>query len=85
MSFLEKATTLAWNLLTAMPPLIVAQPESFDENVQQRMYPYWVEGSSNELKYFRPVLYFNHTGGIAAKGWVGNTNQSLKLRPKSEF
>ena len=63
-----------------MPPLIVAQPERFDENVQQRMYPYWDEGSSSELIYFRPVLYRNYTGDVAANGWVANTYQdSQKL------
>ena len=74
----EKATSLSWDLLTALPPLILVQPESLDENIEDRVFHYWVEGSSSELIYFRPVLYRNYTGVVAAKGWVANTYQHGK-------
>ena len=78
-----KATSLSWDLLTALPPLILAQPESFDEKIEERMFPYWIKGSSSELIYFRPVLYRNYTGNVAAKGWVANTYQRVET-PKNE-
>lgn len=73
--FVSSACHLSWNLLTTVPPLVCAQPNTAfcKECHQKELTPLWNnEIESYELVYYRPVLFLNYDGKVAREGWVGN-------------
>ena len=71
---LDKVVELTWKFVTQNNPLIVCQPETFHEDIQERDFHHW---NSKLLKpyiltYARPVLYRSYHGIIAGTGLVGN-------------
>ena len=71
---LRKAIELAWKFVTLPNPLIVCQPEKFDDQIHDQEGRYWDEQANEcELVYLRPVVYRNYEGIVARKGWVANT------------
>ena len=72
---LGKVIALAWKFVVLPNPLIVSQPRKYDLRIHSPEYGHWDEhAEGSQLIYTRPVLYRNHEGVIASKGWVANTN-----------
>lgn len=72
---IQNACKLTWGLATAWPPLIVAQPGEFREELHDREFQYWDRSNQSlKLYYTRPVLFHSCEGRVGVKGWVGNRN-----------
>ena len=73
--FATSASSLSWNLLTTVPPLVCAQPNTTycRECHQKEMLPVWNDKLDEyDLVYYRPTLFLSYEGKVARKGWVGN-------------
>ena len=73
--FLTKATSIAWSLVTAVPPLIPSCDEhTFRDDLHEKSPTSWDEKRSTNyrLKYIWPVLFTNSFGAVAQKGCVRN-------------
>ena len=72
--FVTKATKIAWNLVTAVPPLIPSCDErDFHGRLHEKSNSWDEERSTNyKLKYTRPVLYTSSVGAVTQKGYVRN-------------
>lgn len=72
---LGKAIELAWKFVTLSNPLIVCQPEVFDERIHCREFDHWDKKKpTSKLIYTRPVVFRNYAGRLASQGWVANTD-----------
>ena len=69
----KKAVHLSWNMVTLVPPAIVAQPTDYHDEWHEKRYSSWTEDASDQmLNYYRPVLFYSTLGHVAYKGEVGN-------------
>ena len=69
----KKAVHLSWNMVTLVPPAIVAQPTEYHDEWHEKRYSSWTEDASDQmLNYYRPVLFYSTLGHVAYKGEVGN-------------
>ena len=69
----KKAVHLSWNMVTLVPPAIVAQPTDYHDEWHEKRYSLWTEDASDQmLNYYRPVLFYSTLGHVAYKGEVGN-------------
>lgn len=69
----KKAVHLSWNMVTLVPPAIVAQPTEYHDEWHDKRYSSWNEDASDQmLNYYRPVLFYSTLGHVACKGEVGN-------------
>ena len=74
LDMVKKAAHLSWDMVTLVPPAIVAQPPKYYDEWQEKRYNYWKEEKCDQaLIYYRPVLFFSALGHVACKGEVGNT------------
>ena len=75
---MRQACKLAWELVSAWPPIIAAQPLEFREDWQDREYQFWTKSDvKSHLLYTRPVLFHSYEGRVGVKGWVGNKADGL--------
>ncbi len=85
--FTKAASDLSWNLLTTVPPLVCAQPETAfcKECHEKEMKPVWDDslGESN-LEYYRPTLFLSYEGRVARRGWVGNRKPTPVVRSQGD-
>ena len=82
----KKAAHLSWDMVTLVPPAIVAQPHEFHDEWQEKRYSYWKEENRDQaLIYYRPVLFFSALGHVACKGEVGNTLPTELATPGMTF
>lgn len=84
---MRQACKLAWDLVTAWPPLIATTPRDYREEWHDREFQYWDKKAVNfKLFYTRPVLFCSYEGCVGVKGWVGNKDVSSSPRhtPPSE-
>ena len=67
---------LAWKMVTINPPMILDQPQEFDDNLHERKYGEWnpsLPKTMYELVYFTPVLYNSYRDNTpVSKGGIGN-------------
>ena len=78
---MRQACRLAWDLVTAWPPLIAARPKEFKEEWHDREFQYWDKGAVRcKLFYTRPVLFHSYEGCVGVKGWVGNKEAGCSPR-----
>ena len=78
---LGKAIALAWKFVTLPNPLIVCQPKKFDPRIHDVEIGYWVRHADKlPLIYIRPVVYRDHEGVLACKGWVANTTTTQRRK-----
>ena len=69
----KKAVHLSWNMVTLVPPAIVAQPTEYHNEWQEKRYCSWNKDASVQmLNYYCPVLFYSTLGHVACKGEVGN-------------
>ena len=69
----KKAVHLSWNMVTLVPPAIVAQPTEYHIEWHEMRYGSWKEDASDRrLNYYCPVLFYSTLGHVAEKGEVGN-------------
>uniref|UniRef100_A0A1X7TIS4 Uncharacterized protein n=1 Tax=Amphimedon queenslandica TaxID=400682 RepID=A0A1X7TIS4_AMPQE len=87
----KKAVHLSWDMVTLVPPAIVAQPDKYHDEWQEKRYSYWKEENMDQaLNYYRPVLFFSTLGHVACKGKVGNmlpkelAGDSVQLIPETQ-
>ena len=75
---IEKAVHLSWNMVTLVPPAIVAQPTNHNEDWHEIRATCWNEAlqSTHHLVYFKPVLFYSALGQVGCKGEVGNVMRS---------
>ena len=70
---IEYAVSLSRAMLTLVPPLLVNEPTSFDEEKCDTFRKTWDENKEDDiLYYYRPVLFYGNSSNVAAKGLVGN-------------
>ncbi|XP_019851827.1 PREDICTED: uncharacterized protein LOC105316597 isoform X1 [Amphimedon queenslandica] len=73
---IEKAVHVTWDMVTLVPPAIVAQPPDINEEWHEIRTTYWNDSTHNPLIYFKPVLFYSALGQVACKGEVGNVLRS---------
>ena len=79
--YLGKAIVLAWKFVTLPNPLIVCQPKKYDFQIHEAEYGHWVRHADKlPLIYARPVVYRDHEGVVACKGWVANTTTTQQRK-----
>ena len=64
----EDATTVAWEMLTLIPPPVLCSPERFSDNYQQVVGSTKSIGKYYRLLYYRPVMLYDAHGSVAVKG-----------------
>ena len=70
---LGKVIALTWKFVTLPNPLIVYQPKKFDPQIHELEFGFWDRRAKElPLIYTRPVVYRDHEGVLACKGWVAN-------------
>ena len=67
---IENATTVAWEMLTLIPPPVLCSPEKFSEDYQQVVGNTKGIGRHYRLSYCRPVMLYNAHGTVAVRGIV---------------
>ena len=67
---IEDATTVAWEMLTLIPPPVLCSPEKFNEDYQQVVGNTKGIGRYYRLSYCRPVMLYNAHGAVAVRGIV---------------
>ena len=66
-------SSIAWKFATISPPLIVCQPEKFDDKLIDPEATHWNKDLKTfSLVYTRPVVYRSYHGMMAVQGWAGN-------------
>ena len=77
---IEKAVHLSWNMVTLVPPAIVAQPTNHNEDWHEIRATCWNEAlqSTHHLVYFKPVLFYSALGQVGCKGEVGNVTNFMR-------
>ena len=72
-SYINKASGLAWKLVTAVPPIIVkCDEQKYNPEVHDRTMDWNKHLDHYDLIYTRPVFYVNYTGSKMQKGYVYN-------------
>ena len=70
---IQKASEIAWGMVTQVPPMICSEPRKLSEKLHEIKECHWqVNDGPYELVYLRPVLFHNRHGAVAAQGQVGN-------------
>ena len=72
-----KAVRLSQNMLTLIPPLIVLEPQYYDESQHDMFRKTWDETKESDhlLYYYRPVLVYGVDENVAVKGLVANCEE----------
>ena len=65
---IENATTVAWEMLTLIPPPVLCCPEKFSDKYQQVVGNTKGIGKYYSLFYYRPVMLYDARGSVAVKG-----------------
>ena len=65
---IEDATTVAWEMLTLIPPPVLCSPQKFDEDYQQVIGNNKIKEKHYRLSYYRPVMLYNAHGSVAVRG-----------------
>ncbi|XP_019859369.1 PREDICTED: uncharacterized protein LOC109587582 [Amphimedon queenslandica] len=73
---IEQAVHVTWDMVTLVPPAILAQPPDINEEWHEIRTTYWNDSTHNPLIYFKPVLFYSALGQVACKGEVGNVLRS---------
>ena len=66
-----EATSMAWDMLTLVPPAILCTPEKLSENWHEVVGKPCVKGSHYKLSYYRPLMLYHAHGPVAVKAIVG--------------
>ena len=77
LQMIDISVSLAWDMVTLVPPAIVCQPDVYQEEWHEKRIKYWNDTttSSMPLVYFRPVLFYSSLGHVGCKGEIGNVTQ----------
>ena len=67
-ALIEDATTVAWEMLTLIPPPVLCSPEKFDECYQLVVGKNKIKEKHYRLSYYRPVMLYSAHGSVAVKG-----------------
>lgn len=64
-------------MLMLTPPQVIAMPKEFNEKLHDKKD--WIDQYNPcDLVYFRPVLFYDRYGAVAAAGQVGNIPRKIK-------
>ena len=73
---IKLSVSLAWDMVTLVPPAIVCQPDVYREEWHEKRIKHWNDSKpSRPLVYFRPVLFYSSLGHVGCKGEIGNFMQ----------
>ena len=80
--YLGETIVLVWKFVTLPNPLIVCQSKKFDPQIHDPEHGHWDSKYKNDLEliYIRPVVYRDHEGVLACKGWVANTTTTQQRK-----
>lgn len=67
-ALIEDATTVAWEMLTLVPPPVLCSPQEFSESYQQVVGNNKIKEKHYRLSYYRPVMLYNAHGSVAVRG-----------------
>ena len=65
---IKDATTVAWEMLTLIPPPVLCSPQKFCEGYQQVVGNDKFKEKHYRLSYFSPVMLYNAHGSVAVRG-----------------
>lgn len=78
-SLLDQMSQLACRLLETVPPLVstaISDVPFCKDWHEQELEPVWKQDLVDyDLVYYRPILFFDYTGKVCQKGWVGNKSR----------
>ena len=78
--FVKRAISVAWSLVTAVPPLISSCDElTFRDDLHEKSSQWVDDRTDYKLKYTRPVLYTNSLGAVTLKGSVRNAEVNCMI------
>ena len=81
----RELSSLAWKFATISPPLIVSQPEKFNETLIDREATHWNDSlSAFSLVFTRPVVYRSYHGMLGAQGHAGNAPITTGAKTKKK-
>ena len=82
---IEEATTIAWEMLTLIPPPVLCSPQKFSEDYQQVVGSTKGIGRYYRLSYYRPVMLYSAHGSVAVRGIVHKeASKELTLNVNSD-
>ena len=67
-ALIEDATTVAWEMLTLIPPPVLCSPQKFSETYQQVVGNNKIKEKHYRLSYYRPVMLYSAHGSVAVRG-----------------
>ena len=76
---LKQVVELAWKFVTLPSPIVVCQPDTFDDHIHNKLSAYWTPiqpPQPYKLIYVRPVVYRSYHGHLEQKGLVANQVES---------
>lgn len=76
---LKQVVELAWKFVTLPSPIVVCQPDTFDDHIHNKLSAYWTPVQPPQpykLIYVRPVVYRSYHGPLEQKGLVANLVES---------
>ena len=75
-NIVAEATSVAWEMLTLVPPVILCTPEKFSNNWHEVVGKPCVKGGYYKLSYYRPLMLYHAHGHVAVKAIVGKKTSS---------
>ena len=78
------ATSVAWDMLTLVPPSILCTPEKFSDDWHKVVGKPCVKGRHYKLSYYRPLMLYHAHGPVAVKAIVGKESTSDTLNTESD-
>ena len=64
------AISVAWDMLTLVPPAILCMPEKFSETWHEVVGKPCVKGAHYRLSYYRPLMLYHAHGTVAVRAIV---------------
>ena len=78
--YITDGIRLAWIMVTRIPPMIAAEPTTFDEHSTISEYFDDNDISLEPKIFLRPILYFSYEGEVAVQGIVSNPPSNFVSR-----
>ena len=75
---IAEAISVAWEMLTLMPPAVLCTPEKFSESWHEVVSKPCDNGSYYKLTYYRPLMLYCAHGPVAVKAIVGKKVSSQR-------
>ena len=87
-NWLGRVVQLTWRFTTLPTPLIMCQPNKFDDKIHEPQFGHWdkqkQKADDYTLIYLRPVVYRSYLGKQACKGWVAMEGVHKEIEKKAK-